>query len=183
LIITSSCVWASPVPVPVATVTTTTVQPYFPDTPPSCPICARGYPSINSCAQAAPALANLTSVIFNPGAFIDVIRCACTDAFQSTFPQCVDCFERTNQTAVLDSVDVNLPSLVKTIRQLCEMESSILGNASNVDGETSPSSSRSAATAASTGAAAPLRDLPGFASVSSVATGAVALIIFGASLL
>lgn len=41
---------------------TTTVQPYFPDTPPSCPICAKGYPSINSCAQAAPALANLTSV-------------------------------------------------------------------------------------------------------------------------
>ena len=41
---------------------TTTVQPYFPDTPPSCPICAKGYPSIDSCARAAPALANLTSV-------------------------------------------------------------------------------------------------------------------------
>jgi len=163
---------------------TTTVQPYFPDTPPSCPICAKGYPSINSCAQAAPALANLTSVIFNPGAFIDVIKCACTDTFKSTFPQCADCFERTNQTAVLDSADVNLPSLVKNIRQLCEMESSLLGNASNTDGETTPSPSRSAA-AASTGSAgtASLRNVPGFASVSSVVTGAVGLIILGASLL
>jgi len=163
---------------------TTTVQPYFPDTPPSCPICAKGYPSINSCAQAAPALANLTSVIFNPGAFIDVIKCTCTDTFKSTFPQCADCFERTNQTAVLDSADLNLPSLVKNIRQLCEMESSLLGNASNTDGETTPSPSRSAA-AASTGStgAASLRNAPGFASLSSVVTGAIALIIFGASLL
>lgn len=163
---------------------TTTVQPYFPDTPPSCPICAKGYPSINSCAQAAPALANLSSVIFNPGAFIDVIKCTCTDTFKSTFPQCADCFERTNQTAVLDSADLNLPSLVKNIRQLCEMESSLLGNASNTDGETTPSPSRSAA-AASTGrtGAASLRNAPGFVSVSSVVTGAIALIIFGASLL
>lgn len=162
---------------------TTTVQPYFPDTPPSCPICAKGYPSINSCAQAAPALANLTSVIFNPGAFIDAIKCTCTDTFKSTFPQCADCFERTNQTAVLDSADLNLPSLVKNIRQLCEMESSLLGNASNTDGETTPSPSRSAA-AASTGStgAASLRNVPRFVSVSSVVAGAVALIIFDASL-
>jgi hypothetical protein len=38
------------------------VQPYFPGTPASCPICAKGYPSINSCAQAAPVLANFTAV-------------------------------------------------------------------------------------------------------------------------
>ncbi len=86
---------------------------------------------------------------------------------------------------MLDSADVNLPSLVKNIRQLCEMESSLLGNASNTDGETTPSPSRSATTTANTGSsgAAPLRNLPGFASLSSVVTGAVALIIFGASLL
>jgi hypothetical protein len=85
---------------------------------------------------------------------------------------------------VLDSADLNLPSLVKNIRQLCEMESSLLGNASNTDGETTPSPSRSAAAASagSTGAAS-LRNVPGFVSVSSVVTGAVALIIFGASLL
>ena len=84
-------------------------------------------------------------------------------------------FERTNQTAVLDSADLNLPSLVKNIRQLCEMESSLLGNASNTDGETTPSPSGSAS--------ASLRNVPGFVSVSSVVTSAVALIIFGASLL
>jgi hypothetical protein len=62
------------------------------------------------------------------------------------------------------------------------MESSLLGNASNTDGETTPSPSRSAA-AASTGStgAASLQKVPGFA--SSVVTGAVALMIFGASLL
>jgi hypothetical protein len=84
-------------------------------------------------------------------------------------------FERTNQTAVLDSADLNLPSLVKNIRQLCEMESSLLGNASNTDGETTPSPSGSAS--------ASLRNVPSFVSVSFVVTGAVALIIFGASLL
>lgn len=29
-------------------------------------------------------------VIANPGAFISVIKCSCTDTFQSVFPQCVD---------------------------------------------------------------------------------------------
>jgi len=183
----TSSVWARPLSsesfYPLAVVARqTTVQPYFPDTPASCPICAKGYPSINSCAQAAPVLANLTTVIFNPGAFISVIKCACTDTFQSTFPQCADCFELTNQTAVLDTP--NLPSLVNNIRQLCASESSILGNASNSDGETTPSPTRGA-TVSSTGAssAAPLWNLPGLATVSSVVAGALAMIIFGASLL
>jgi len=153
-------------------------QPYFPDTPASCPICAQGYPRINSCAAAAPVLANFSLVIFNPGAFISVIKCACTDTFQSVFPQCADCFERTNQTAVLDSANLNLPSLVKNLRQLCEMESSLLGNASNTDGETTPSPSAAASTGSTGGAS--LRNVPG---LSSVVAGAVALVIFGASLL
>lgn len=65
------------------------------------------------------------------------------------------------------------------------MESSLLGNASNTDGETTPSLSGSAPAASITGSAgaASLRNVPGFASVSSVVTGAVALIIFGVSLL
>jgi len=29
-------------------------------------------------------------IIFNPGAFIDIIKCACTDTFQSAYPQCAD---------------------------------------------------------------------------------------------
>lgn len=155
-------------------------QPYFPDTPASCPICAQGYPRINSCAAAAPVLANFSLVIFNPGAFISVIKCACTDTFQSVFPQCADCFERTNQTAVLDTP--NLPSLVNNIRQLCALESTLLGNASNSDGEATPSPTAAAASTAGTASAAPLRDLPGLA-VSCIIAGAVALlIVFGASL-
>ena len=77
-------------------------DPYFPNDPPSCPICAQNYDGISSCAQAAPVLANASMVrsvfalvpitqadvyraqiLFNPGAFIDVIKCACTDSFQS----------------------------------------------------------------------------------------------------
>jgi len=183
----TSLVWASPLSsesryrLPVVA-RQATVQPYFPDTPASCPICAKGYSGINSCAQAAPVLANLTTVIFNPGAFISVIKCACTDTFQSTFPQCADCFEKTNQTAVLDTPD--LPSLVKNIRELCASESSILGNVSNSDGETTPSPTGSAASSStSASSAVPLWNIPGLATVSTVVAGAVSLIIFGVSLL
>jgi len=160
-----------------------TQQPYFPDTPASCPICAQGYPSINSCAQASTVLANVTSVLFNPGGFIDVIKCSCTDTFQSVFPQCVDCFEQTNQTDVLDTP--NLPSLVNSIREVCAFASSILGNVSNSNGETTPTvtgtTTTTAATSTSTSGAAPIWDRFG-ASLSPVAAAA-ALIVFGASLL
>jgi len=36
--------------------------PVFPDNPPSCPICSQNYANIDSCAQAAPVLANFTMV-------------------------------------------------------------------------------------------------------------------------
>ncbi|KAJ8483490.1 hypothetical protein ONZ45_g14589 [Pleurotus djamor] len=113
-------------------------DPFFPDEPPSCPICAQDYPNINSCAQAAPVLANFTNIIFNPGAFIDVIKCACTDTFQASFPQCADCFIRTNQTDVLDTPD--LPGILEGIRQICGMSSTILGNVSGANGELTPTS-------------------------------------------
>ncbi|KAI9450125.1 hypothetical protein F5148DRAFT_1337971, partial [Russula earlei] len=83
-----------------------TVQPYFPDTPTSCPMCEQGYASINTCTQTAPILAKISSLFFNPGGFINVIKCSCTDTFQSVFPQCADCFETTNQTVVLDMPDL-----------------------------------------------------------------------------
>lgn len=47
---------------PSQTFQTRTTPPTFPDYPPSCPICAQGYPSIDSCAQAAPVLANFSMV-------------------------------------------------------------------------------------------------------------------------
>jgi len=181
----SSSVWASPLSsYRLPFIARQTVQPYFPDTPASCPICEKGYPTINTCAEAAPALANFSSVILNPGEFISVIKCSCTDTFKSVFPQCADCFERTNQAAVLDTP--NLPSLVNSIRQVCSFASSLLGNASNSDGETTPSQSGATVTAGATGtsttSAAPPGDLP-TSTMSSVIAGAVALIIFGVSLL
>lgn len=108
-------VLAYPSPRPLWIVSRQTQQPYFPDTPASCPICAKSYPSIDSCAQASTALANVSAVgnlqklmahflthriaspnsqvIFDPAAFIDVIKCSCTDTFQSAFPQCVDWYD------------------------------------------------------------------------------------------
>jgi len=113
--------------------------PVFPDTPPSCPICAQNYASINSCAQAAPVLANFTMIIFNPGAFISVIKCACTDTFQSVFPQCVDCFVATNQSDILNTPD--LPSVVDGMRKVCALSSSLLGGVATADGEVTPTTS------------------------------------------
>ncbi|TFK48201.1 hypothetical protein OE88DRAFT_556213 [Heliocybe sulcata] len=127
-----------------------TEQPYFPSDPPSCPICEANYSQISSCAQAAPVLANFSMIIFNPGAFVDVIKCACTDTFQSVFPQCVDCFTQTNQTDVLNTPD--LPSVVSGMRNVCALASTLLGNVSGVDGETTPTSSSAAPTATASSA-------------------------------
>ena len=42
----------------------TRTTPYFPDQPPSCPICQQNYDNINSCAQACPVFENFTMVNF-----------------------------------------------------------------------------------------------------------------------
>ncbi|KAF8064302.1 hypothetical protein FPV67DRAFT_1504355 [Lyophyllum atratum] len=118
-----------------------TNPPFFPETPASCPICAQNYDGINSCAAAAPVLTNFTNIIFNPGAFIDVIKCACTDTFQSAYPQCVDCFTKTNQTEVLNYNTQDLPGIVSGMRKICALQSSLLGNVSNTNGETTPAAS------------------------------------------
>ncbi|KAF8970680.1 hypothetical protein BDZ97DRAFT_1790486 [Flammula alnicola] len=129
---------ASPAPVPIGNslALERRTDPVFPDSPPSCPICQQNYPSINSCAQAAPVLANFSMIIFNPGAFLDVIKCACGDTFQSVFPQCVDCFIQTDQDDVLNTPD--LPGLVNDTRKICALESTLLGNVSGVNSSESP---------------------------------------------
>ncbi|KAF8583506.1 hypothetical protein K439DRAFT_1309804, partial [Ramaria rubella] len=109
--------------------------PTFPPSPPSCPICAQSFPGIDSCAQAAPAFANFSQIIFAPGEFIDLIKCACTDTFQSAYPQCVDCFQQTNQTEVLDPTGDNLPTIVSGLRSVCALASTLLGNVTGADGE------------------------------------------------
>ncbi|KAF5375388.1 hypothetical protein D9615_007944 [Tricholomella constricta] len=111
-------------------------DPYFPDTPASCPICAQI--SYLCCAAAAPVLANFTNIIFNPGAFIDVIKCACTGTFQSAYPQCVDCFIKTNQEQVLDYNTEDLPGILDGMRRICALQSSLLGNVSEANGEVTP---------------------------------------------
>ncbi|KAJ3997487.1 hypothetical protein F5050DRAFT_1416914 [Lentinula boryana] len=124
-----------------------TVEPTFPSSPASCPICEANYSSIQNCAEASPVLANFTTIIFNPGAFISVIQCSCTETFQSVFPQCVDCFEQTNQTDVLGAPD--LPSVLQGMRNICALESTLLGSAAATDGEL-PSSTGTSTTSAAT---------------------------------
>ncbi|EMD34911.1 hypothetical protein CERSUDRAFT_139649 [Gelatoporia subvermispora B] len=125
--------------------------PVFPSDIPSCQQCAPNYANIDSCAQAAPVLANFTTIIFNPGAFISIIECACGDTFQSAYPQCVDCFEKTNQTSFLNSSEANLPGIITGIRNICALESTLLGGAASADGEVTPTSSAAAPTASSNG--------------------------------
>jgi hypothetical protein len=94
----------------------------------------------------------------------------------------VSSFEKTNQTAVLDTP--NLPSLVNNIRQLCSFASSLLGNASNANSETTPSQSGTASSATGTSASstAPPSNLPNW-TASFVIAGTVALIIIYTSML
>ncbi|KAG7087749.1 hypothetical protein E1B28_013690 [Marasmius oreades] len=126
-----------------------TTPPQFPDTPPSCPICQKDYDKINNCAQAAPVLANFSMIIFNPGAFINVIQCSCTETFQSVFPQCVDCFIRTNQTDVLQAP--SLPDVLQGMQKICALSSSLLGGVASANGEIPSSTTSSAPTPTSNG--------------------------------
>jgi len=114
--------------------------PSFPPDPLSCPICEKDYWTIDSCAQASPVLANFSMVIFNPGAFIDVMKCACTDTFRSAFPQCVDCFGRTNQTWVLDQDDA-LPKVVNNLHDVCALAATVLGHVASANSELPSSTS------------------------------------------
>ncbi|KAF6749749.1 hypothetical protein DFP72DRAFT_912623 [Ephemerocybe angulata] len=108
--------------------------PNFPDKPDSCPICAKDYASIQGCAEAAPVFENFTNVIFNPGAFVDTIRCACADTFKAVFPQCVDCFIETGQEDII--MGHNLPAVVEGIRKVCALASTLLGNVTETNNAT-----------------------------------------------
>ena len=207
---------------------------YFPDTPVSYPICAKDYPSINSCARAAPAQANSSAVrayyyacptshsikfsspttvthitdhsqprrllrrdqLLSHG-YLPIRFPSVLTGMHSLFPMsCLSfslcslrSFERTNQTAILDTP--NLPSLVSSIREVCLFASLLLGSVSNTDGETTLSPTGSAAGKASTPAASAASGLspsntapPRGSILSSVIAGAAALtILLGASLL
>jgi len=64
-----------------------------------------------------------------------VIECACTNTFQSAYPQCVDCFEQTNQTCFLEPPSGNLSSVITGMRQICALGSSIFGHVGSVNSE------------------------------------------------
>jgi len=89
-------------------------------------------------------------IIFNPGAFIDVLECACTDTFRSAFPQCVDCFGQTNQTWVYGEDDT-LPAVVNNLRDVCAFASTIIGHVASADSELPSSTSTSLPTPTSNG--------------------------------
>ncbi|QRV75516.1 hypothetical protein RhiJN_03531 [Ceratobasidium sp. AG-Ba] len=129
-------------------------KPYFPEYPPSCPKCQAEFDNINSCADASAALADPQSIILNPSGFYDLIKCSCTDTFQSAFPQCVDCFIQTNQTSVLDANTADLPSVVSGMREVCSLASVLLGGVASANSQVASSTS-SAPTAAATSGCVP----------------------------
>jgi len=109
---------------------------YFPDYPPSCQICEQNYNNIDSCANASIVFANISEILYSPLQFLSVINCACTDTFKSAYPQCVDCFEQTNQTVFLEPANgANLSSIVTNIREICALGSSIFGHVGSANSQ------------------------------------------------
>ncbi len=49
-------------------------------------------------------------------------------------------FEKTNQTSFLDANVQDLPGILKGVNSICGLVSTLLGNVSDTDGETTPSS-------------------------------------------
>lgn len=107
----------------------------FPDTPVSCKFCELHFNEIDSCANASVVFSNVAAILWNPKDFISVINCACTDTFKSTYPQCVDCFEQTNQTVFLEPSGGNLSSIVVGMRQICALGSAIFGGVASANSQ------------------------------------------------
>lgn len=103
--------------------------PWWDESIPSCVVCEPAWPSISSCAAAAPAFQSWSNMIYNPGAFVDEIKCACTDTFVAAYPQCVDCFVQTNQCPQFLGVpsESGGSSIMDGIRQVCGFGSALLG--------------------------------------------------------
>ncbi|KAJ7146199.1 hypothetical protein C8R44DRAFT_756833 [Mycena epipterygia] len=160
---------------------TNSTDPQFPSSPASCGLCQQNYDSIKLCISVVPVMANSSTIISNPGSFINVITCACTEPFQSTFPQCIDCFQTTNQDAVLNMSDSE--DVIDGINKVCAFEAALgIGSGSSISftdttGPTStpastPTSTSSGSTATtSNGASINSAPLPG------LVLGAVVLLL------
>ncbi|GAA6006085.1 uncharacterized protein JCM10292_006543 [Rhodotorula paludigena] len=120
-----------------------TSSPLFPPEVPSCAVCQPAWSGVSSCAEAAPVFSDWMNILWNPLSFIDAIKCSCTDTFSSAFPQCVDCFIRTDQCEAylgVPSVEANTSPILDSMRNVCGFASVLLGGVAS-----SQSSAESAA--------------------------------------
>lgn len=111
--------------------------PSFPSSIPSCPKCESQYSSLSSCMGASAVFANATSLFNNPIAYINVIKCACTDTFQAVYPQCLDCFQRTDQCYYLgtDPQGTGAGNVVSNLRNICGLGSALLGGVASANSD------------------------------------------------
>lgn len=133
--------------------------PTFPSQYISCDKCSANYSSLSSCMEASSVFENATSIFNNPWSYISVIKCACTDTFQAVYPQCLECFQLTDQCQYLgerypdcivsydwswltdsissppgtDPVGTGAPAIVTNLRSICAFGSSLLGHAQSAN--------------------------------------------------
>ncbi|KAK0556032.1 hypothetical protein OC846_001468 [Tilletia horrida] len=110
--------------------------PSFPAQYPSCVKCEAKYSSLSSCMQASAVFQNATSIFNNPLSYFAVIKCACTDTFQAVYPQCLDCFQHTDQCWYLgtDPQGTGAPAIISNIRNICAFGSGLLGGVATANG-------------------------------------------------
>ncbi|CBQ72187.1 conserved hypothetical protein [Sporisorium reilianum SRZ2] len=111
--------------------------PSFPSDIPSCPKCQERYSSLSSCMGASAVFANASSIFNNPIGYINVIKCACTDTFQAVYPQCLDCFQRTDQCFYLgtDPQGTGASKVISNLRSICGLGSALLGGVASANND------------------------------------------------
>ncbi|CAD6926322.1 unnamed protein product [Tilletia controversa] len=111
--------------------------PSFPAEFPSCGKCEEKYSSLSSCMEASSVFQNATNIFNSPLSYFAVIKCACTDTFQAVYPQCLDCFQHTNQCWYLgtDPQGTGAPAIISNIRNICGFGSALLGGVATANGQ------------------------------------------------
>lgn len=86
---------------------------------------------------ASAVFANASSIFNNPIGYINVIKCACTDTFQAVYPQCLDCFQRTDQCYYLgtDPQGTGANKVISNLRSICGLGSALLGGVASVNSD------------------------------------------------
>lgn len=109
--------------------------PTFPASIASCQKCEPNYPKISSCAMASSAFQNGTTIFSDPTKYYSIIKCACADTFQAAYPQCLDCFQHTNQCWYLgtDPQGSQAPAIISNMRSICALGSALLGGVASTN--------------------------------------------------